>query len=135
MTKCVILSTTHHINSKKIQIGVTYCPSRAKRIKLNKPIKIKTPIELSRWYSTRRRAKKKSVDFDITVEDIKELIYKPCIYCNSNRVLSEIDRKIPSAGYTKNNIAPACRRCNTIKNNVVSYDEMMFIANYLGWRK
>ena len=57
----------------------------------------------------------------------------PCVYCGNHEKLSELDRKDSFAGYTSDNVVPACRRCNTIKNNVVSYKEMMFIANYLGW--
>lgn len=116
-----------------IHIGISYTSSR-KKIKVNKQPKIKAPLELSRWYGTRIRAKKKGVEFNLTVEFIKSVMDKPCQYCNQHPKASELDRVVPSLGYVESNIVPACRRCNTVKSNTVTYDEMMFIADYLGWR-
>ena len=38
-------------------------------------------------------------------------------------------------GYTKDNVVSACRRCNTIKNDVVTYAEMIEIVKVLKWQK
>jgi hypothetical protein len=81
----------------------------------------------------RYRAANKGILFDLSLFDVEDIINSPCIYCGSLKRI-EVDRKDSSLGYTKDNTAPACRRCNTIKNNVVTYDEMMKIVDILGWR-
>jgi hypothetical protein len=78
------------------------------------------------------RGKKKNIPVTVILEDIEAILREPCVYCGSIERI-EVDRKDSSGGYTRDNIAPACRRCNTIKNNVVSYEEMLIIAKTLGW--
>lgn len=102
-------------------------PAKPKKLHVIDPIK-------SRLQSIKYRAMKKGLTIDLTLEYLADLLELPCVYCGSfDRI--QVDRKNPTEGYTRANVAPACRRCNTIKNNVVSYDEMVFIAKYLGWRK
>jgi len=88
---------------------------------------------ISRWMGIVSRSKRRGYEYDVTAEDIRELVNSPCVYCLSTERI-EVDRKDNRLGYLKSNVAPACHRCNTIKNNVVSYEEMMFIADFLGWR-
>lgn len=91
------------------------------------------PKHVSRWISIVGRSKKKSLICDLELEDIKYIIESSCIYCGSDERI-EVDRMNSAEGYTKLNTVPACRRCNTIKNNVVTYEEMMTIVDILGWR-
>lgn len=100
-----------------------------------KPVKTYKKIDpaYSRLQAIISRAKKKDIECGLTIEDIKQLINGECAYCGSLERI-EIDRKDSNAGYTKDNVAPACHRCNTIKNNVVTYEEMQEISNLLGWR-
>lgn len=86
----------------------------------------------SRLNTIKLRALRRGFDCTLSEADVEILIDSPCVYCGSTERI-EVDRKDSSKGYTPENTAPACRRCNTIKNNVVNYDEMMFIAQYLGW--
>jgi len=86
-----------------------------------------------RWLGIIYRAKKKSLKCDLELADVKYIIESPCVYCNSTERI-EVDRMDSEQGYTRLNTVPACRRCNTIKNNVVSYEEMMTIVDILGWR-
>lgn len=87
----------------------------------------------TRLSSIRTRTRRKGLpETNLTIELVKEIINSHCIYCNAPP-RSEIDRKDPMLGYTIDNVVPACRRCNTLKNNVVTYDEMMKIADILGW--
>lgn len=91
------------------------------------------PFGWYRWSSILARSKARGFGCDLELPDVQALILSPCTYCNSiDRI--EIDRKNNDLGYTKDNVAPACHRCNTIKSNVATYEEMMFIAGYLGWR-
>lgn len=114
-------------------IAVDDISSKAKKFKINKKTKKISP-EVSRWISIVSRAKKKQLDCDLELADVKYIIESNCIYCNSSERI-EVDRMDSSLGYTKLNTVPACHRCNTIKNNVVTYDEMMTIVDILGWRK
>lgn len=88
----------------------------------------------NRLYSIRIRAAKKGVDFDLDAEFIGGIIASNCEYCNSHPN-SELDRKDPNLGYTKANIVPACHRCNTLKSNVISYEDMLKVVEVLGWRQ
>lgn len=92
----------------------------------------KDPV-LSRYTSIVSRSKKKGYECTVSYDLIAALINAPCVYCGSVFRI-EVDRKYNNKGYTPDNVAPACHRCNTIKNNVVTYDEMMKIAEILGWR-
>jgi len=122
--------TTWKDSTGNKHIAIMYEPSV---YKLKNKHKYLIAAEITRWRSIRYRATKKNLDMNITVEDVKRIINLPCVYCGDSRKLSEVDRKDSQRGYTLDNVVPACRRCNTIKNNVVSYEEMKFIANYLGW--
>jgi 5-methylcytosine-specific restriction endonuclease McrA len=88
----------------------------------------------SRLSSIRRRASRRNFACTLTYADIAALIEQSCIYCGSTERI-QIDRKNNNLGYTPENTAAACRRCNTVKNNVIEFDELLFIATHLGWRK
>lgn len=55
---------------------------------------------------------------DLTQEIIKELIAKPCVYCNGMNVSMGLDRKDNSLGHLIGNVVPCCLRCNIIKGNM-----------------
>jgi len=96
--------------------------------------------QILRW-----SAKKRNIDFLITLEDFK-LWYnnqeQKCYYCN--RTLNEIqqdirendkynhrltiDRKDNAKGYSLDNITLACYRCNTIKGDYFTEKEMVEIG-------
>lgn len=84
----------------------------------------------------RSNARTRGISWDITVEQVSDIVQQPCFYCgasNSNimtmarmgheEVLSYngIDRIDPAKGYTINNIVPCCGSCNTAKL-AMSYD-------------
>lgn len=134
MATVLIGEPTYRLNSRQLHVGILYTPV-IYRIKLNKPKKKITPAYVSRWYTCSSRSRRKGLEFSLLISDIKELMESPCTYCGDDTKPSEVDRKDSTKGYTKDNVTPACRRCNTIKNNVVTYDEMMKIVDVLGWRK
>lgn len=108
-----------------------YYQSSTRRWKIKKKKDIDRSV--TRWLSILSRSRKKELDCDLELQDVKYLLDSPCIYCGSLERI-EVDRMDSSKGYTRLNIAPACHRCNTIKSNVVSYEEMMTIVDILGWR-
>lgn len=72
---------------------------------------------------------------DLTKEEFREIIFKPCFYCgaeptkyfkvskaNGNIKANGIDRVDNSIGYTLNNVVPCCIICNRAKHSL-SVDE------------
>lgn len=82
----------------------------------------------------RSGAKRRNLEFDLSLEEFKDLTNKKCHYCDSatgackedNSMTCGIDRKNPSIGYTLENCVPCCGTCNTSKMDM-SYDD--FIAH------
>ena len=92
------------------------------------------------YYGSKSRAKKLNIPHDISFDEFKhwyELTPKICVYCDldincktENRMTNlSIDRKYNELGYIKNNICFACNRCNTVKGNTFTFDEMMEIGH------
>lgn len=72
------------------------------------------------------RAKDNKWEFDLTLEDFRKIVTKPCHYCNieyslvkkdKNKLIKccGIDRLDNSIGYIKDNVVPACHTCNRMK--------------------
>jgi len=87
----------------------------------------------TRYMTCRNRSGKRGLGFDLTIGFVKELIQKPCHYCYAT-VPVELDRKDNEMGYTMDNVVPACRKCNMVKNHHLSYEQMIKVAEVLGWR-
>lgn len=100
----------------------------------------KTPnFSYKRWASLKGRAKKTN-KLCCSWEDFDKFwnTCHICCYCKitetnwqkifNNKTLS-IDRKNNNKGYEITNIAWACERCNTLKGNVLTYDEMIDVGN------
>lgn len=80
------------------------------------------------------RSRSRSWSCDLDYEFVKMIISMPCDYCLTIDRFSQLDRKDNSKGYTKDNVVPACRRCNMVKGMYLSYDDMLKVASTLGWR-
>lgn len=65
----------------------------------------------------RRSAKKRGLEFSISIEDIKRFWQKPCFYCDVEIKTIGLDRIENKLGYTPSNIISCCRRCNIARNN------------------
>lgn len=93
--------------------------------------------EVGLWSRAKSRAKKKKLDFNIEVSDIK--IPEKCpilgipMYiskgCSSDNSIS-LDRIDPSKGYTKDNIQVISFRANSIKQDA-TIEELERLLNYL----
>ena len=122
------------------------------KIKNNPEKLLKYKSSIGKWRSTvsgiyvslRNRGRK---DFDLKKEDFIEWYNKQegkCSYCkltleeirklpppyNRKNGLNKfsIDRKDNNLGYTIENITLSCFTCNTIKNNFLTYEEMLKIG-------
>lgn len=90
------------------------------------------------WYDYIRRCRLREQSFKLSYEEFKSLIVKHCTYCgappsNIKRkkqwgkgkfYYNGIDRKDSSIGYTSDNCVPCCAKCNQVKTNVLSFEEM-----------
>ena len=105
--------------------------------------KIKKCPEFFMLKSAKRRANEKGLSFNITAKNIREVWPKnnrcPVLnvkllhsYNGSNSPNSpSLDRKSPSKGYVKGNIAVISTRANTIKSDEINPKIFIAIANYL----
>lgn len=65
---------------------------------------------------------------DLSVEEMMEILAKPCVHCgttNEPRGLDRIDNSLP---HIKGNVAPSCAHCNIARGNRFSFDEMREIG-------
>ncbi len=79
-------------------------------------------------------AKCRQKDWQITQEQWERMSDCCCVYCykparNKVGTGSGLDRKDNDKGYTIDNVVPCCGRCNQIKGNKITYEEMiLYIA-------
>lgn len=66
-------------------------------------------------------------EYEIIIKDNK------CHYCGKelNKSGSALDKKDPNGIYEINNVVPCCKNCNIMKNNFLSYEEMMVVGKAL----
>jgi len=84
-----------------------------------------------RFVRSRRSARKRrSLEWTIIESEYEILIKMPCHYCGGLLGVTGcgLDRKDNNLGYTAENVVPCCRRCNVVKNDYFSYDEMLILA-------
>jgi len=85
-------------------------------------------------------AKRKNIQFDLSIEEFKEITSKNCFYCgvepkqvshrkfsNGKYVFNGIDRIDNSKGYVKENVTPCCFVCNRAKSNMEYEDFIKWI--------
>lgn len=86
----------------------------------------------------RRNAKRRSIQCDIKIDQFKSLLAcnPNCFYCcrevTAGAEKSEdrltIDRIDNKGNYNINNIVVCCHRCNRVKSNIFTVDQMLEIA-------
>lgn len=85
----------------------------------------------NRLAAARYHARINGHEWKISLSNFLELISKRCHYCDGKiaEVGSGLDRMDNSKGYIYGNVVPCCRNCNLIKNNLLTYDEMVVAMN------
>jgi len=86
----------------------------------NKPFNLERDNFLE-WYALQERV---CIYCEIKEIDLKRI--KDC-YNNKNTRLS-VDCKDNNVGYQMDNLVLACYRCNSIKSNILTFDEMMYVG-------
>lgn len=150
MSRIITVKPFMREHSSLAHLGIEYHSRNKLRVKVNKPKKTKVrktkavvvdaaKLELQRekgrLASTRSRAKKLGVPFNLTIEQAKEVRQRPCAYCETTEQPRQLDRMVSEKGYVIENMAAACKRCNMVKSRWLSFDEMRKVAEVLGWRK
>lgn len=114
-------------NSQYLKDGKTYCSKCANKLMSGKNSGAYKHGSV-RYPEYRNNAKRRGIDFNLTIKEFKYLTSQPCYYCGGdsketvkNSRGNGIDRVDSNKGYTIDNCVPCCAFCNFIKNNV-SYD-------------
>jgi len=89
----------------------------------------------------KRHAKRRNLEWNLSINQVAEIIQKPCYYCGaikSNKKITKsckegysyngIDRLNNKKGYHIDNVVPCCAQCNRAKGNM-SFD------NFIIWIK
>lgn len=69
-----------------------------------------------RFANIKGGAKKRNIFFDLTDQQMYDLLCSKCTYCGCNNC-NGIDRVDSSKGYVPENVVPCCAMCNMMKNN------------------
>lgn len=68
--------------------------------------------------SIKHDAKERGINFSLPLELYETQLWgKPCHYCGCKIEITGLDRKDSSKGYSRDNVVPCCRRCNSQKQN------------------
>ena len=85
----------------------------------------------TRYGATRAAARKRGLDFTITLAEYKHLVSQPCVYqCTSTSDSGEIiriglDRIDSNKGYTIDNVQPCCARHNLFKSDFLNHEQAL----------
>lgn len=114
--------------------------SMCKKCSIQRAMKTITKQRKIRYSSTwlqdkhrkiRSRAVKKGLGYELNAGFIGELLVgASCLYCGDDNNLS-IERMNNYIGYTKENCVAACLRCNMMRNNKFSFEEMKIMGSAL----
>jgi hypothetical protein len=88
----------------------------------------KTRSVKRRFTEAKSKAKRRNLDWTLTLEEYSELISQPCFYCENKLHppairATGLDRLDSSKGYIQNNVVSCCYQCNVIKNNFLTPEE------------
>jgi ribosomal protein L36 len=67
---------------------------------------------------SRKQDRQRGFENDLDIPFISALIEKGCEYCGAKNLRMSLDRVDNSMGHTKENVKPACRRCNWIRRDM-----------------
>ena len=72
--------------------------------------------------------------WNLTFEEYQIILKdNECHYCGKelNKSGSGLDKKDPNGIYEVSNVVPCCKNCNIMKNNFLSYEEMVVVGKAL----
>jgi hypothetical protein len=86
-----------------------------------------------RWKHGINKSKKCGQTWGLTFEQFAALVVLPCHYCGKplNPTGTGLDRMDASRGYETDNVVPCCHRCNKVKMDHFSYEQMLKLAQVI----
>ena len=109
-----------------------FCCSQlnAQHIKDSRKVEFSDAWFLRRYYRLKSNAAVRGIEFDLSLHEFKKLRERggSCIYCKRNNVMFSIDRKNNDLGYISENCVLSCLRCNLLRSNHFSYEEMVLLS-------
>lgn len=66
---------------------------------------------------------------DLSVDEMMEMLAKPCSHCGTTDIPRGLDRIDNSLPHVKGNVAPACAPCNFARGDRFTFDEMQRIGD------
>lgn len=71
--------------------------------------------------------------WEINIDDYTVLLSNNCHYCHGklNETSVGLDRKDNSKGYTLDNVVPCCAACNTTRSDNYTYEEMVYLSEFI----
>lgn len=125
--------TTH---SNLLSDSCRSCGCLQKELLSKRSIKSLKEVIVNQIYTYyKRNAKVRLIEWYLTKDQVSELVFQPCFYCeiiggtitktnHGNRAMANngIDRKDNTLPYTIENCLPCCKRCNQAKNDMSFYE-------------
>lgn len=103
------------------------------RVKIERKKKYKPPDKLRQKYLRYRRddLNKGFGELDYTEKEFRSMIIgRVCVYCNINKNLG-LDRIDNSRGHQRDNVQPCCVKCNKVRNNEFTVEEMKALVRFI----
>lgn len=131
---------------KKLNKYISACKdctkiSKAKRYEKNRERYLESSrlykqSSIGRYHRLKEDSLKRKIMLNITETEFLQLIDEPCYYCDNKLGAKTIygvglDRIDSFKGYEKDNVLPCCHFCNTLKNYLLTKEEMKKVANLL----
>ena len=82
-----------------------------------------------KYHSVKRAATSRGIAYELTREQVEDLVVKPCWYCGKEsenvghintyktKGINGLDRIDSTLPYTTDNVVPCCWKCNAAKND------------------
>lgn len=101
--------------------------SCSKEVK-GKILRIKASKMVSQYkLKDKKRGYTSGFDFEWFIDNILD---KSCVYCGSDKKIGA-DRIDNNIGHTKENIVPCCYRCNVVRGNSFTHEEMVKLGQFI----
>lgn len=89
-----------------------------------------------RFTTSKQQAKLRKIEFSLSFEEYSNIISNPCAYCQYKlgepvQTGSGIDRMDNNIGYVDGNCISCCFFCNKVKNDMLTYQEMIDVAKLI----
>jgi len=101
--------------NKKKRVGYVQKYVKANKIKVTNYLRRYDKTFNGRFRTTKGNAHDRKIKFNLSLEEFKNIVSKPCYYCGENEKRIGVDRIDNSIGYIKENSAPCCAICNYMK--------------------